>query len=53
MYAKLKTLPALLALLALGSAAHADDTLQSRVDETIRPLMAEHAIAGMAVAIHP
>jgi len=51
MYAKLKTLPALLALLALGSAAHADDTLQSRVDETIRPLMAEHAIAGMAVAI--
>ena len=51
MYAKLNTLPALLALLALGSAAHADDTLQSRVDETIRPLMAEHAIAGMAVAI--
>ena len=51
MYTKLKTLPALLALLALGSAAHADDTLQTRVDETIRPLMAEHAIAGMAVAI--
>lgn len=51
MYAKLNTLPALLALLALGSAAHADDTLQTRVDETIRPLMAEHAIAGMAVAI--
>lgn len=51
MYAKLNILPALLALLALGSAAHADDTLQSRVDETIRPLMAEHAIAGMAVAI--
>ena len=51
MYAKLNTLPALLALLALGSAAHADDTLQTRVDETIRPLMAEHDIAGMAVAI--
>ncbi|MDR7026017.1 class C beta-lactamase [Pseudomonas peli] len=51
MYAKLNTLPALLALLAFGSVAHADDTLQSRVDETIRPLMAEHAIAGMAVAI--
>lgn len=51
MYAKLNTLPALLAIFALGSAAHADDTLQSRVDETIRPLMAEHAIAGMAVAI--
>jgi beta-lactamase class C len=51
MYAKLNTLPVLLALLALGSAAHADDTLQTRVDETIRPLMAEHAIAGMAVAI--
>ena len=51
MYAKLNTLPALLAILALGSAAHADDTLQTRVDETIRPLMAEHAIAGMAVAI--
>ena len=51
MYAKLNILPALLALLALGSAAQADDTLQSRVDETIRPLMAAHAIAGMAVAI--
>ena len=51
MYAKLNTLPALLALLALGSAAHADDTLQTRVDETIRPLMAAHTIAGMAVAI--
>lgn len=51
MYAKLNTLPALLAILALGSAAQADDTLQSRVDETIRPLMAAHAIAGMAVAI--
>ncbi|VXD01066.1 Beta-lactamase [Pseudomonas sp. 9AZ] len=51
MYAKLNTLPALLAILALGSAAHADDTLQSRVDATIRPVMAEHDIAGMAVAI--
>jgi beta-lactamase class C len=51
MYAKLNTLPALLAILALGSAAHADDTLQTRVNETIRPLMTEHDIAGMAVAI--
>lgn len=48
MYAKLSTL---LAALAFATAAQADDTLQSRVDETIRPLMAEHAIAGMAVAI--
>ena len=48
MYAKLSTL---LAALAFATAAQADDTLQSRVDKTIRPLMAEHAIAGMAVAI--
>ncbi|MFG0721805.1 class C beta-lactamase [Pseudomonas sp. GLN_6] len=48
MYAKLSPL---LAALAFATAAQADDTLQSRVDETIRPLMAEHDIAGMAVAI--
>jgi len=48
MYAKLSTL---LAALAFATAAQADDTLQSLVDETIRPLMAEHDIAGMAVAI--
>ncbi|MFP6863223.1 class C beta-lactamase [Pseudomonas sp.] len=51
MYAKLRTLPALLAALAFGTAAHADDTLQSLVDATIRPVMAEYDIAGMAVAI--
>ncbi|MDZ4336398.1 MAG: class C beta-lactamase [Pseudomonas sp.] len=51
MYAKLSTLPALLAALTFGSAAHADDTLQSLVDASIRPVMAEHDIAGMAVAI--
>jgi beta-lactamase class C len=51
MYAKLRTLPALLAVLAFGTAAHADDTLQSLVDATIRPVMAEYDIAGMAVAI--
>ncbi|MCE5364507.1 class C beta-lactamase [Pseudomonas anguilliseptica] len=48
MYAKLSTL---LAALVFATAAQADDTLQSLVDETIRPLMAEHDIAGMAVAI--
>lgn len=48
MYAKLSTL---LAALAFATAAQTDDTLQSLVDETIRPLMAEHDIAGMAVAI--
>jgi beta-lactamase class C len=48
MYAKLSTL---LAALAFATAAQADDRLQSLVDETIRPLMAEHDIAGMAVAI--
>lgn len=48
MYSKLSPL---LAALAFATAAQADDTLQSRVDETIRPLMAEHDIAGMAVAI--
>ncbi len=48
MYAKLSPL---LAALAFATAAQADDTLQSLVDETIRPLMAEHDIAGMAVAI--
>jgi len=48
MYAKLSTL---LAALAFATAVQADDTLQSLVDETIRPLMAEHDIAGMAVAI--
>ncbi|MDF3195124.1 class C beta-lactamase [Pseudomonas sp. 1928-m] len=53
MYGKLSTLPALLAALAFGTctAAHADDTLQSLVDATIRPVMAEHDIPGMAVAI--
>lgn len=51
MYAKLSALPALLAALTFGSAAHADDTLQSLVDASIRPVMAEHNIAGMAVAI--
>jgi beta-lactamase class C len=51
MYAKLRTLPALLAALAFGTTAHADDTLQSLVDATIRPVMAEYDIAGMAVAI--
>ena len=51
MYAKLSPLPILLAALTFGTAAHADNTVQSLVDETIRPLMAEHAIAGMAVAI--
>lgn len=51
MYAKLSPLPILLAALTFGTAAQADNTVQSLVDETIRPLMAEHAIAGMAVAI--
>lgn len=53
MYAKLSTLPALLAALAFGTctAAQATDTMQSLVDETIRPVMAEYDIAGMAVAI--
>ena len=51
MYGKLSTLPTLLAALAFGSAAHAADTLQSLVDASIRPVMAEYDIAGMAVAI--
>ncbi|MFP6849835.1 MAG: class C beta-lactamase [Pseudomonas sp.] len=53
MNGKLSTLPTLLATLAFGisSAAPAADTLQSLVDATIRPVMAEYDIAGMAVAI--
>lgn len=53
MYAKLSTLPALLAALAFGTctAAQATDRLQSLVDATIRPVMQEYDIAGMAVAI--
>lgn len=44
---------ALLAALAFGSAtaAPAADTLQSLVDASVRPLMAEYDIAGMAVAL--
>ncbi|KIY41134.1 beta-lactamase/D-alanine carboxypeptidase [Pseudomonas sp. 10-1B] len=39
--------------LTLGhTAAHADDQLQAKVDRIIRPLMQEHGIAGMAVAIY-
>jgi len=53
MHGKLSPLPALLAALAFGTttAACADNTLRSLVDETIRPLMQEYDIAGMAVAI--
>ncbi|MGB4075629.1 class C beta-lactamase [Pseudomonas sp.] len=48
--------PALLAALAFaagtcGAAESTAQTLQTRVDSTIRPLMAEYGIAGMAVAI--
>lgn len=44
---------ALLAALAFGTctAAQATDRLQSLVDASVRPLMAEYDIAGMAVAI--
>lgn len=51
MHGKLSTLPALLAALTFATAAHADDTLQSLVDASVRPVMAEYDIAGMAVAI--
>ena len=53
MHGKLSTLPALLAALAFGTctAAQATDKLQSLVDETIRPVMEEYDIPGMAVAI--
>jgi beta-lactamase class C len=51
MYGKFSTLPTLLAALVFGTAAQATDTLQSLVDTTIRPVMAEYDIAGTAVAI--
>jgi beta-lactamase class C len=53
MNGKRRTLPALLAALVFGTgtAAQAADTLQSLVDATVRPLMQEYDIAGMAVAI--
>ena len=51
MHATLSPLPTLLAALAFGTAAHADDTLQPRVDDIIRPVMAQFDIPGMAVAI--
>lgn len=39
--------------LALGPAsAQADDQLQAKVDQIIRPLMQEQGITGMAVAIY-
>ena len=50
MHGRLKTLLTAIAL-ATCTAAQATDRLQSLVDETIRPLMAEYDIAGMAVAI--
>jgi beta-lactamase class C len=51
MHAKLSTLPALLAALTFATATHADEKLQSVVDASVRPLLAEYDIAGMAVAI--
>lgn len=51
MHATLNPMAALLAALAFGTAAHADDTLPSRVDDIIRPVMAQFDIPGMAVAI--
>jgi beta-lactamase class C len=51
MHRKFIALSALLTTLAFAAAAQADDRLQSLVDASIRPLMAEYDIAGMAVAI--
>ena len=51
MHRKFIVLPALLITLAFAAAAQADDRLQSLVDASIRPVMAEYDIAGMAVAI--
>lgn len=50
MHARLKTLLSALAL-ASCTAAQATDKLQSLLDETIRPVMQEYDIPGMAVAI--
>lgn len=46
------TLVAATTLALLHTTAQADDTLQTRVTETIRPLMQEYGIAGMAVGVY-
>ncbi|WP_449433623.1 class C beta-lactamase [Pseudomonas putida] len=44
---------ALAATLTLSTlTAHADDGLQAQVEQTIRPLMQTHGIAGMVVAVY-
>jgi len=49
---RLAALAAALTLTLGHSAAHANDQLQAKVDQIIRPLMQEQGITGMAVAIY-
>lgn len=51
-FPRLAALAAALSLSLGYSTAEADDQLQAKVDRIIRPLMQEHGIAGMAVAIY-
>ena len=45
-------LAAVIALVLGQTGAQADDQLQAKVDQIIRPLMQEQGISGMAVAIY-
>ncbi|MBC3475129.1 class C beta-lactamase [Pseudomonas taiwanensis] len=48
----LATLATATSLAWVHASAHADDTLQARVTQTIRPLMQAYGIAGMAVGVY-